>query len=733
MKKFLKYILFISIFTLFLSGSQNIFAQNNDNCEVNAVEFSPLTTAYKDTTLTINSKNCNFLKVQMFGIDSIDINSVESNDTDKIYSIDINSVFPDRNYRIPENGTLELKFKTGEDACYRSNGNYDCNIFTVIKDAKDKVKFSSFDALKSAYNVTGYPDIGDPFSNNFTSGIALFNCDGICDSIYNNWKLRSSNEPRSDNCVITEDPLFTLSPFTNEFIQGNTGTLEIHDNNACGQGYEVVVKSLTSNDENYLGHFVNKTGDIKITFLTNGHACKPINNIVNGSKLKTAKKYDCKLYVEIYKTSTVTESGSSGGNYSSVSLYRTYSGKLYSAKNIATSSIDEQIKSFKNTNYKGILFTECDPKSHYLCKNSNTEWKVKMSTGIEPNSMSTPSVETPARTLDKNSPCYDEQTKKYLDNCYEFLAPIKGIEINPNTGKIDDNFIPNDNGRIAIRDVRKYELGDYINKIFQLAISILGILSVIMIIVAGVEYMTVESIYGKSAAKQRIIGAVTGLMLSLGIFVILHTINPQLLQINFGSNLSIASVDEKPTQNKDGSYNIGSSGKIRPFKVNGIIQKKGMPWKPENTDNWKTLRKENNINESIINDVYINKAECSKIGNSCTSTYFDEQSFKTIKSGLEKLQKDCGCKLTISGGSEFWFHKTHGPNSTKIDISNQIKFGVKKQDLEKLAKTLTDNTYASLREAINSGKYRNVAVDYLKYVNIYAEDGDHPHWHLTFK
>jgi hypothetical protein len=54
-----------------------------------------------------------------------------------------------------------------------------------------------------------------------------------------------------------------------------------------------------------------------------------------------------------------------------------------------------------------------------------------------------------------------------------------------------------------------------------------------MIIIAGVEYMTVESIFGKQVARGRITNALTGLLVGLGIFLILSTINPRLLEVNF--------------------------------------------------------------------------------------------------------------------------------------------------------------------------------------------------------
>lgn len=170
---------------------------------------------------------------------------------------------------------------------------------------------------------------------------------------------------------------------------------------------------------------------------------------------------------------------------------------------------------------------------YYRAKNEDKYWRI-FEEGKDPTY-----EEIQKGNPDSNSPCYVKTGKlagQYDPNCYEFLAPIPGIEKN-------DSGIVNEDGRVAITNIKDYKLGNYINTLFQLAVSLLAIISVIMIVVAGVQYMTVESIYGKSDAKQRIIGAVSGLILALGIYLILWTINPKLLEVNFGDGIETVSID----------------------------------------------------------------------------------------------------------------------------------------------------------------------------------------------
>lgn len=65
--------------------------------------------------------------------------------------------------------------------------------------------------------------------------------------------------------------------------------------------------------------------------------------------------------------------------------------------------------------------------------------------------------------------------------------------------------------------------------LFQLSISIGAILAVIMIAVGGIEYMGSDAISSKQAGRERMFNAVLGLVLILGTYVILNTINPNLL------------------------------------------------------------------------------------------------------------------------------------------------------------------------------------------------------------
>ena len=72
-------------------------------------------------------------------------------------------------------------------------------------------------------------------------------------------------------------------------------------------------------------------------------------------------------------------------------------------------------------------------------------------------------------------------------------------------------------------------LSSYLNPMITVFIGICAVLAVVMILFGGIEYMTSELISSKEAGKERIRNALLGLLLALGAWTILYTINPNLL------------------------------------------------------------------------------------------------------------------------------------------------------------------------------------------------------------
>ncbi|KKQ33857.1 MAG: hypothetical protein US45_C0004G0018 [Candidatus Nomurabacteria bacterium GW2011_GWA1_37_20] len=72
--------------------------------------------------------------------------------------------------------------------------------------------------------------------------------------------------------------------------------------------------------------------------------------------------------------------------------------------------------------------------------------------------------------------------------------------------------------------------GSYLNLMIKIFIGLCAVLSVVMIVIGGLEYMTSELISSKEAGKEKVTGALLGLLIALGAYALLFTINPDLLK-----------------------------------------------------------------------------------------------------------------------------------------------------------------------------------------------------------
>lgn len=79
--------------------------------------------------------------------------------------------------------------------------------------------------------------------------------------------------------------------------------------------------------------------------------------------------------------------------------------------------------------------------------------------------------------------------------------------------------------------VTTLDIGDYIAKVYNYGVTIAGILAGVMFVVGGFQYLTAGNSGRVAKAKERIKDAIIGLLLVLGAYVILNTINPDVLSL----------------------------------------------------------------------------------------------------------------------------------------------------------------------------------------------------------
>ncbi len=100
-------------------------------------------------------------------------------------------------------------------------------------------------------------------------------------------------------------------------------------------------------------------------------------------------------------------------------------------------------------------------------------------------------------------------------------------------------------------------LGNFIRGFFTLLIVVAGILAFIMIVVGAITYMSTDAIGGKSSGKEMMLNAVLGLVLALGAWIILNTINPN-LAANLGINIPVVYIN--PASEPETGIGTGAVG-----------------------------------------------------------------------------------------------------------------------------------------------------------------------------
>ncbi len=75
-------------------------------------------------------------------------------------------------------------------------------------------------------------------------------------------------------------------------------------------------------------------------------------------------------------------------------------------------------------------------------------------------------------------------------------------------------------------------LATYIAGMYKLFIALSAVIAVVMIVYGGILYMSTDAIYNKTEGKTIIIRTLWGLLLIIGSYVILNTINPTLLSLS---------------------------------------------------------------------------------------------------------------------------------------------------------------------------------------------------------
>jgi hypothetical protein len=187
----------------------------------------------------------------------------------------------------------------------------------------------------------------------------------------------------------------------------------------------------------------------------------------------------------------------------------------------------------------------------------------------------------------------------------------------------------------------------YILNIYKFGIWTVGIAALLMISIGGFMYFTSAGNTSKMDQAKRVIwDALFGLIVAMAAYLLLYVINPDLVKVTI-SLKAVPPPSAVPVP--------------PPAAVGGPVTWPPSPLPAGTLADTIDLR--NRLREAGI---IVNKANCTYIGQrGCTS--LDGIPASTI----DKLIADRSIigDFTITGGTEYWLHNTHGPGIANVDVA----------------------------------------------------------------
>ncbi|GIW68725.1 MAG: hypothetical protein KatS3mg100_219 [Candidatus Parcubacteria bacterium] len=140
------------------------------------------------------------------------------------------------------------------------------------------------------------------------------------------------------------------------------------------------------------------------------------------------------------------------------------------------------------------------------------------------------------------------------------LAPASALALDGPAAKKEVEYVP----LVYIPDVTEYatqpsQIVNILNQLFYLALWALVAFAVVMITFYGLTWILSEVVPEKVDAKRRIGEIIFGLILILGTYIILNTINPDILNLNIWqvatstSQVKIPEIKIPPNLGSEGS------------------------------------------------------------------------------------------------------------------------------------------------------------------------------------
>lgn len=256
-------------------------------------------------------------------------------------------------------------------------------------------------------------------------------------------------------------------------------------------------------------------------------------------------------------------------------------------------------------------------------------------------------------------------------------------------------------------------LTSYLPAAFNLAIGIAAVMAFVMITWGGIVYATSDAVTSKAQGREWIENALWGLLLVIGAWVILYTLNPQIL--NFNLLLPTPNIQSTGGITLNGEATVGDSG-------SGNKLADWTPTPAELTTNTQMVAKfkQNGVLVSSSNG---GNSPCSGTHTNCTTVVGLPPA---AANGVVALKQACtACNgsgdVTITGGTEGG-HVSHGPNQPVIDLA----------DTTNLDNWIYANQKSDTMSTNPPGYHIYTVVVNGQTISLMHESAGGLHWHVTF-
>jgi hypothetical protein len=179
-----------------------------------------------------------------------------------------------------------------------------------------------------------------------------------------------------------------------------------------------------------------------------------------------------------------------------------------------------------------VLVGDPDPSNNFACPQGGYYVKNGVKTSpayCKPSSQVTAGLVPYEDPRGYCAPLYTEnQPQQYAPTCSNLTCNLGYTPLEPLPFVSSDYY-----ARLLGGSVK---FGELLNSVYKILIALGSLFAVVMFVYAGIVYMSSEVVGTKADARSRLMRSLWGLLLLIGAWVILYTINPQLVIFNGGLN-----------------------------------------------------------------------------------------------------------------------------------------------------------------------------------------------------